>query len=241
MEATKIKAQLDARLEHDVRVNHHLDDIDVRSDGDDVVLMGEVSSIAAKKLALEAVAALPGVTGIVDRLHVRPAEAMADGEIADHLQRALIGDSAFGFCEIRRAGDGRGAATPGSGQPFIELQVEDGIVTLNGEVPSLTHKRLAGVLAWWVPGSRDVINGLAVDPPEEDRDPEILDALRIVHEKDPFLNAMQIRASCVNARITLQGAVRSEEEKRLAETDAWALFAVDEVINEIELVENYRR
>ena len=241
MDANKIKAQLDASLEHDVRVNHHLNDIEVRVDGDDVILAGEVSTIAAKKLALEAVAASPGVAGIIDRLHVQPAQAMADGEIANHLQRALMGDSAFGFVEIHRAGARRGGASPGSGQPFIEFGVEDGIVTLDGEVPSLTHKRLAGVFAWWVPGSRDVINGIAVEPPEEDRDPEVLDALRIVLEKDPFLDAMQIGASCENFRITLQGAVRSEEHKQLAESDAWALFAVDDVVNELEVVRSARR
>lgn len=46
------------------------------------------------------------------------------------------------------------------------IEVKKGIVTLNGEVPSLTHKRLAGVLAWWVPGTRDVVNGLEEVPAE---------------------------------------------------------------------------
>ncbi len=33
----------------------------------------------------------------------------------------------------------------------------------------LIHVRVsAGVLAWWVPGSRDVVNGIAVELPEED-------------------------------------------------------------------------
>lgn len=241
MDATEIKARLDASLEHDLRVNHHLDDIEVRVADDDVILAGEVSSIAAKKLALEAVAAQPGVAGIVDRLRVQPSQVMTDGEIADHLQRALMGDSAFGFVEIRRAGASHGGAAAGSGQPFIEFAVEDGIVTLDGEVPSLTHKRLAGVFAWWVPGSCDVINGIAVEPPEEDRDAEVLDALRIVLEKDPFLDALQIRASCENFRITLRGAVRGEDQKRMAESDAWALFAVDDVVNEIEVVQFARR
>ncbi len=238
MEAIDIKAQLDASLAHDARVNHHLNDIDVRLDGDALVLAGEVSTIAAKKLALEAVAGLSGIAEVVDQLHVEPAQAMTDGEIADHLQRALMSDSVFGFIEIRRASDGRGAATAGSGQPFIEFAVEDGIVRLDGEVPSLTHKRLAGVFAWWVPGSRDVLNDIAIEPPEEDSDPEVLDALRIVLEKDPFLDAMQIRASCEDFRITLHGAVRSEEQKQLAETDAWALFAVDGVVNEIEVFQS---
>ena len=48
----------------------------------------------------------------------------------------------------------------------IVIEVKKGIVTLNGEVPSLTHKRLAGVLAWWVPGTRDVVNGLEEVPAE---------------------------------------------------------------------------
>lgn len=241
MEAADIKAQLDANLEHDVRVNHQLNDIEVRIDGDDVILAGEVATIAAKKLARRTVAGLSGVTGVIDRLHVQPGQVMADGEIADHLQRALMGDSVFGYIEVHRASESRGGATVGSGQPFIEFAVEDGVVTLDGEVPSLTHKRLAGVFAWWVPGSRDVVDRIAVDPPEEDRDSEILDALRIVLEKDPFLDAMQIRGSCENGQITLHGAVGSEEQKRLAESDAWALLAVDDVVNELEVFQPVRR
>ena len=52
---------------------------------------------------------------------------------------------------------------------------------------------------------------------------------------------MQIRASCENFRITLHGAVRGEEQKQLAESDAWALFAVDDVVNELEVVQSGRR
>ena len=239
MDVNEIVAQLHARLEHDTRVNHHLDRIAVRCDGDVVVLSGEVSTIAAKKLALEAVARLEGVDGIVDRLHVMPAEPMGDGAIADHLQRSLMGDTAFGFCEIRRSTGTSNTAARSEGPaqyPYIEFRVVDGVVTLDGEVPSLTHKRLAGVLAWWVPGARDVVNGLGVDPPEQDSDGEILDALRIVHEKDPFIDPAQIRASCSNAVVTLEGAVGSDEERAVAEADAWALFAVDDVINGIQVL-----
>ena len=38
-------------------------------------------------------------------------------------------------------------------------------MTLNGRVPGLPSRRLAGVLAWWVPGVRDVVNGIELDPP----------------------------------------------------------------------------
>src|SRR5512132_47851 len=76
------------------------------------------------------------------------------------------------------------AGLPGArGQ--IDIEVEHGVVTLNGSLPSLAAKRLAGVLAWWVPGVRDVVNGIAVDPPEEDAPIQIEEAVRIALDKDP--------------------------------------------------------
>jgi osmotically-inducible protein OsmY len=106
---------------------------------------------------------------------------------------------------------------------------------LDGEVPSLSHKRLAGVLAWWVPGSRDVINGLGVEPPEDDNDDEILDALRIVLEKDPLVDATEVGATCTNGVITLRGLADNDRQKHLIELDAWYLFGVDKVVNELEI------
>jgi osmotically-inducible protein OsmY len=35
--------------------------------------------------------------------------------------------------------------------------------------------------------------------------------------------------------VTLEGQVRTEEERRRAELDAWALFAVDNVVNRMEV------
>jgi len=80
-----------------------------------------------------------------------------------------------------------------------------------------------------------VVNSLAVEPPEEDNEGEVVDALRLVLEMDPLIQAGQIRASCRNYVVTLEGYVRTEEERRRAESDAWCLFAVDRVINRIEV------
>jgi osmotically-inducible protein OsmY len=116
----------------------------------------------------------------------------------------------------------------------IEVEIEDGVVTLNGQVPGLDDKRLAGVLAWWVPGSRDVINGIAVEPPEDDSDDAILEAVRLVLEKDPFVDASEIRVGVRNALVRLTGLVPSEAERDMAEFDAWYVFGVDRVDNRIE-------
>jgi osmotically-inducible protein OsmY len=91
------------------------------------------------------------------------------------------------------------------------------------------------VFAWWVPGSRDVINGLGVEPPENDNDDEILDALRLVLEKDPLVNATQVGATCADTVITLRGLVSNDRQKDLIEFDAWYLFGVNQVINELEI------
>lgn len=61
-----------------------------------------------------------------------------------------------------------------------------------------------------------------------------MDALRLVLEMDPLVQADRFRVRCRNFAVTLEGCVRTEEERRQAELDAWCLFAVDEVINRIE-------
>lgn len=236
----QIEKEVLAALERDPRVDlHHYPVTAGQADGV-LTLEGDVRNIAAKKRVLEIAAAVPGVTGIVDRLCVAPAEVMEDGVIRDHVCDALAQESAFKEYSIKANDRGAwetvreiGAEQAGD----IEIEVRDGIVTLNGRVGSLSHMRLAGVLAWWVPGSRDVVNGLEVEPPEEDSDDEVVDAVRMVLEKDPFVNAGQIRVSCRDYSVTLDGLVPKPMEKEMAESDAWYVFRVDNVINRIEVSE----
>jgi osmotically-inducible protein OsmY len=223
-----------AAFEHEPRINLHRYPIHIAFSAGDLVLEGKVENIAAKKLALELAAAVPGVSGIIDRLHVTPAQLMGDGAIRDHVRNALLQEPVFEDCRIRvwdknQLETYREPSSASAG--VIEVAVEDGLVTLNGQVPSLSHKRLAGVLAWWVPGSRDVINGLDVVPPEEDNDDEITEAVCLALEKDSFVNADQIRVRTKNSVVTLEGLVANDTEKDMAEFDAWYVFGVDKVIS----------
>ena len=61
--------------------------------------------------------------------------------------------------------------------------MQEGIVTQNGTIPGLTSKRLAGVMAWWVPGIRDVVNGIEISPPEEDSADMIEEAIRVTLDR----------------------------------------------------------
>ncbi len=231
--------QVRAALEREPRVNlHHYPlKIDLDEDGA-IVLEGETESIAAKKLALELAASVPGVRGIIDRVCVVPAQRMGDGQIRDHVRDALLGEPAFGNCAIRVQIDNQWMSVrePISGAgDSIQVSVDEGVVTLDGRVSSVSHKSIAGALGWWVPGSRDVINGLEVAPPQEENDGEITEAVRLVLEKDPLVNADGIRIRTLNAVVTLEGLVPSHSEKEMAEMDAWYAFGVDKVINRLEV------
>lgn len=186
-------------LEYERRINLHRYPVKIGFVDGAVVLEGEVADVAAKKLALELAGAVDGVRGVIDRLHITPAERKGDGAIRDSVRGAFLRQPEFRNCTIRSRAKGRVETlrdAPGGGE--IEFVVEDGVVTLEGSVASLSHKRIAGVLAWWAPGCRDVVNSLDVQPPEQDGDDEVVDALRLVLEMDPLVQAGQIaRAAAI--------------------------------------------
>jgi len=45
---------------------------------------------------------------------------------------------------------------------WIDIYVENGVVKLDGKVPSRAHKNLAGEIAQEVPGAREVINEIGI-------------------------------------------------------------------------------
>jgi len=234
-----IKA-VQAAWEHEPRINLHTHPVTISYDNGVLTLEGEVQDIAAKKISMELAIAAPGVTGIVDRLHVTPAVRLGDGAILTAVRDVLLQEPALQDCAVRVRNKGkvetiREAAAPNSG--VMELSVNDGVVLLDDHVPSLAKKRLAGVLAWWVPGSRDVVNGMAVEPPEEDNDEELLDTVRLVLTRDPFVDADQIRLSTKQSVVTLEGLVINAVQRRAAENDAWFVFGVDKVVNNLKTQE----
>jgi len=207
-------------------------------EGGTLTIEGEVENVAVKKLLLERAAAHPAVTGLIDRLRVEPAEPMGDKQIRDLVRDALLQEPALAEMTIREFVKGEPLTVrepPVAGRGEVSIAVEDGVVTLTGDALSLAHKRLAGVLAWWVPGSRDVVNGLGLLAPEQELDAEITDAVDMALEKDPFVDASQIRVLTQNAKVILHGIVPTESEREMAEFDAWYVFGVDAVENKIEV------
>lgn len=230
--------QVQAAIEQATRIDPQQNPIALSLSDGALALDGEVAHIGTKKLALHAAAGVSGVERIVDRLRVAAGEPPGDGATRDAVCKWLLRDIDFQNCALHVRNKGERATLRDAGADSagsIEIAVADGVVTLAGQVISLSHKRLAGVLAWWSRGCRDVVNELDVQPPEEDNDEEIVEALHLVFESDPYVHAGQIGIGCRDGTVTLQGIVGSAGERMRAELDAWYLFAVQRVINRLEV------
>lgn len=205
-----IKAALTERLHMDPRKNH----VRLTIEDSCVVMEGFVDGIALKKRALLIAMGMKDVEGVIDRLRVRPSMNMTDAEIQAHIYDAFAEEPTLASCELR-------------------IEAANAVVDLEGTVGSLTHKRLAGALAWWVPGVVDVINSIEVAPHEEDSDDEVVDAVRLIFEKDPIVHLESIHVSAANWIVTLSGVAPGETGKIASEEDALYVWGVNEVVKTI--------
>ena len=217
MNATEIVKTIKASLEKELHIDLVKNPIHIKMENNAILMEGVVDRIAHKKRALLIAMGIPGTSGVADRLRVRPAKEMGDKEIKNHIYDAFLEEQTLNSIKF-------------------DVEVNNGIVDIEGAVPSLSHKRLAGVLAWWVPGTQDVINSLEVNPPEEDSDDEITDAVMLTLEKDKLVNHSNIKAITKNWVVTLDGVVHSEAAKNAAEDDTWYVWGVNGVVNKLKVV-----
>lgn len=214
----EIRKRAKAALRFDDTLDAANLDLNVAVRDGEVTLTGTVSQPWQKFRAGWIVSQVPGVRRIVNRVHVEPPAARTDKEIANELFDAFVHD-------------------PYLDERCINPEVEQGVVRLRGRVPSLVHKRLAGVMAWWCAGVRDVINDLEVEHPEPDSNEELGEAIAAALEMDPIVDGGTIAVHVTgNHDVTLTGAARSPEEREAAENDAWCVDGTRSVDNRLVVV-----
>ncbi|HEY1991838.1 MAG TPA: BON domain-containing protein [Gammaproteobacteria bacterium] len=228
MSQKDLVAALLAALEKDPDINLHESPIHVTYH-DSLRLEGEVANIIVKRKARRIAMQLSGLPDIEDRLLLRPGERRTGKALLDAVTDALSQEPAFRDIGVHGAGD------DASGGDWIRVDVLDCVVRLEGQVRSLSHRRLAEVIAWWVPGSCDVHNHVRVKPAEKDNDDEITDAVLMVLEKDPLLHAETLNVHTKGRTVTLSGAVHSQEQRRMAIYDCWYVPGVHEVHDRMQV------
>ena len=228
MSQKDLVAALLAALEKDPDINLHESPIHVTYH-DSLRLEGEVANIIIKRKARRIAVQLSGLSDVEDRLRLRPGEKRQGKALLDAVTDALSQEPAFRDVAVHGASDGSSAGD------WIRVDVEGCRVRLEGQLRSLSHRRLAEVIAWWVPGSCDVHNHVRVRPAEKDNDDEITDAVQMVLEKDPLLHAESLSVQTKDRVVTLSGSVHSNEQRRMAIYDCWYVPGVHEVHDRMQV------
>ena len=229
--------EIRAELERDTRVNMHKSPVYVWFEAGKIVLDGQIDNIAAKRSAVNIAHKLTqGQCPIMDLLRVTPGRNMEDLELRDEVINMLAKEPVFSDYTLVTRVDQHAETVHDalSSSRRIIVNIHNGVVTLSGQVGSLTHKRLAEVLAWWTAGCVAVHNKLEVFPAEEDHDNELTDAVLTVLEKDPMVHASQLHVGTAGGVVELDGFVPSREEKQLAVLDTWYVPGVWDVIDRIK-------
>ncbi|CAJ0779533.1 hypothetical protein LMG7141_00898 [Ralstonia condita] len=208
----QLKSDVEEELQWDPAVD--ADRLAVRVKDGVVTLSGNVDAFADKAAAEEAVRRVSGVTALVVHVDVRvpPEMQRPDEEIA-----RAIGDALHWNTSVPEGA--------------VSVTVDDGAVTLRGEVDQDFQRRAALDTVRRVRGVRSVANALtmrnAAGP--ADLSQRITKAL----ERQAVLDAARVHVSVADGTVTLTGALRNLNECRAAREAAWDAPGVRAVIDHL--------
>lgn len=187
------------QLRHDPAVSPAT--LDLSTTDGIVTLRGTTDNLLAKERAGRVAETVRGVRSVINLIEVRPPLARTDGEIRRDVEDALRAD-------------------PATEPHGISVTVENGVVTLTGQVESWTEKDLSGTVAKGVRGVLDLENQVEVDLSVIRDDQEVEREVERVLYWDALVDAGLIEVEADNGRVSLRGVVGSAAEKRRAVTDA---------------------
>ncbi|MBD3427088.1 MAG: BON domain-containing protein [Candidatus Omnitrophica bacterium] len=195
----EITRQVESELLYDPGVASHL--VDVKTYEGVVTLSGSVDNILAKERAGRISETVKGARSVVNEIEVRPL-GRGDMDIRRDIEKALQLDPAADSYEVT-------------------VRVEEGSVTLTGQVDSWAEKSLAGRVAKGVAGVKEVDNVISVVYKKERPDFEIKSDIQQKLEKDIYVASGLIDISVNDGDVTLSGSVGSAFEKTRAVLDSW--------------------
>jgi hyperosmotically inducible protein len=126
---------------------------------------------------------------------------------------------------------------------YFALGVKDGVVTVEGQDRTGVGRDEALADIANMPGVKDVINNISVEPVSMFDDGLRLRALRAIY-RDPVLSkyamdpAKPIRIIVANGHVTLYGAVNNEMDKNVAGLRAGQLFGAFSVDNKLQVAKS---
>jgi osmotically-inducible protein OsmY len=182
-----------------------------------VTLTGHVETFAEKHAAEAAARRMKGVKAVVEEIDVRlrPETRRTDDDIAAAAVERLAWD----------------VSVPPDG---VQVTVEDGWITLSGEVDWFYQKMAAEEDIRRLFGVVGVTNQITIKSTVQASDvsDEIMHALH----RSWFFDPKTINVSADGSTVRLTGTVHSEHERQVAAAAAWAAPGVTDVENHIVIV-----
>jgi len=179
-------------------------------------LDGSVASYQQKKALEAAVASLPKVRQVVNRLRVTPYSARSNQEVAQNVMAALQREGILS----RHA---------------IAVAVHDSVVELKGHVSSIFAKIAAEAVAWSACGVRHVVNRIEVIP-ESAQDPaELRMAIKRGLQSCLGLSPSTFDVRIERGMVILTGSVSSDDQRWAAEDLVRYYPLVRQVDNQLQV------
>ncbi len=207
---SQLRRDVDAELEWDPRFDAR--DIGVAVKHGVVTLSGHVVSYSERWCAEDAAGKVEGIKGIANEIEVRLSadDTPSDTQIAEECVEALR----------------RHVAVP---PEAIKVIVRDGWVALEGRVDAMFRKQAAESAVRFLPGVRGLNNLIAITPRVAVT--EVKAKIESAFQRRAQLHSQKIHVMSSDGMVTLSGEVPTWQERRQAETAAWAAPGVAKVEN----------
>jgi osmotically-inducible protein OsmY len=210
-------AMINEEIELEIAIDQRVDaeNIEVRTHDGVVVVDGWVEDIRSRERAVSIASSIRGVKAVVCDCEVRPVER-SDMAIATDVKHAF-------------------ALDPVADSYEIDIEVEDGIVELEGNVESFAEKQLSANVAKTVRGVKGIENELEIDYDANRKDAEIEQEVERRLLNNNLVNTRFIDVEVENNRVILSGAIGSAKHRDQAYAESWVAGVKDVDTSQVDV------